>query len=224
MSTQQVKALNSNTLSPLWTLGQSGGYLTNSTVANDKFAFKDITGFSYSPYLAYAPDGSFWVGDAGNYRALHFSASRTFIERIMFLQNTYSSTVDPNDSTRVFANYLEFKIDYSKPLDNGKNGSWELKRNWGPGFNSRQFGGDFDPTERLRKIVTLSNGRTYGILRSTKTGPGGYPLMEFISRWYCCAIQELIWGQEVLLIKTGHYINNSSGFIIGYNHNIHGSL
>jgi hypothetical protein len=57
-----------------------------------------------------------WVGDGGNNRALHLAADRSFIEKLMFLGNSYSCTVDANDSSRVFSDWKEFHVDWSKTL------------------------------------------------------------------------------------------------------------
>ena len=79
---QQVKAFNSAGNS-LWTYGQAGGYATSSSaVATNKFWFND--GENDETFFCFAPDGSFWVGDGGNNRCLHFSAKANYIEQIMY--------------------------------------------------------------------------------------------------------------------------------------------
>jgi hypothetical protein len=47
----------------------------------------------------------------------------------MFLPASYQSAVSPGEPTRVFSNFLEFSVDYSKPI----NTSWTLVNNWGAG-------------------------------------------------------------------------------------------
>ena len=164
-SSQQLKAFENASATgigtPLWTFGHAGGYANGPAVSDDKFFFM-TTGRGGSPWtsLAYQPDGSFWVGDPGNRRSQHFSAARIPLDRIMFFGLTYSSSADPNDPTRVFADYMEFKVDYSKPLGSN-NGSWTLVRNWGWGIPSEYD----DQYYRLRSVTTLSNGRTYALLR-----------------------------------------------------------
>ncbi len=144
---QQIKAFNTTTGNSSWVFGQYGGYASDPTVTNDKFDF-------YGSYLAFQADGSFWVGDRGNYRAQHYTANRTFIDRIMYLPCFYSSFVDPNNPTRVFANYLEFSQDFSKPLG-GTNGSWALVKNYRYSLGQG---------EALSNVVTLKNGHTYGFV------------------------------------------------------------
>lgn len=161
-TSQQVKAYNNSTGQSLWTLGQEGGYASNATVSDVKFMFEQFTASEPLAFIAFAPDGSFWLGDSGNCRALRFGTNRTVVDRIMFLPKTYNSTVDSNDPTRVFAGFLEFKVDYSKPLA-PNNGSWTFVRNW-YGQLGRQYNGQY---RRLRFVHTLQNGRTYGFVAKT---------------------------------------------------------
>ena len=153
----QVKAYNTTTGDLSWALGQAGGYATNAAVANDKFMFDTRT------YIAFQSDGSFWLGDPGNARNLHFNASRTYIDHIAYLPTTYIISVNEADPTRVFAGFLEFKIDYTKTLA-PNNGSWVLSHNWGnnaPADNSIYYS--------LQSVYTLNNGRTYGTINRGHT-------------------------------------------------------
>lgn len=152
-SSQQVKAFNSQG-APLWTMGQAGGYASDPTVANDKFGLNAA--------LCVLPDGSFWLGDATNTRLMHFSDSRVLIESIQYLVHNYVSTVDLNNPARVFAEYKEYRVDYSRPLVPGANGPWRLEKNWAAG----QTGTD-KFMAGLRCVATLSNGRTYALLSGT---------------------------------------------------------
>ncbi len=153
--TQQVKSYATNAtgaVSPTWTLGQAGGYATSPYITNDRFMFQ-------APFIAYQPDGSFWLQDKGNRRVQHFDANRNYINQISYLSSSRSSNVDLNNPVRVFANLTEFERDYSKPLDNGRNGSWKQKANWSYGFPN--FNSEFSG---FKNVVTLSNGHTYGII------------------------------------------------------------
>ena len=172
INTQQIKAFNNSNATPLWTFGKSDGYFTDATVTDDKFYFRDINGEQHT-YLSYSPDGSFWVGDIGNFRTQHYSKDRIFIDRIMSLPNTYTTIADPNNPSRLFGNYLEFAIDYTKPLA-ANNGSWALVKNWGANISHK----DYDKEEKIRFIATLNNGRTYGTIRAN-TG-GLYPVIELV--------------------------------------------
>jgi hypothetical protein len=153
-TSQQVKGYSNATGASSWTLGQSGGYASTPTVANDRFMFDGLGERREGGFLAFQADGSFWVGDNGNQRALHFSASRVYIDQVAFQRRLYNIAVDLNDPTRVFANYLEYAVDYNLALS-PTNGSWTLVKNWGYGITSdNQF-------YKLRTVATLSNGRTY---------------------------------------------------------------
>jgi hypothetical protein len=162
---QQLKAFSTASASSTWVYGQSGGYATDPRVTNDKFLFHDFDSITIHggidwTYLAYEPDGSFWVGDSGNDRSQHFADNCTFIGTLMWIPTFYSAFVDPNDPTRVFANALEFHIDYSKPLG-PDNGSWTLVKNWGYNLPANYY----DQYGVLRNVTTLRNGRTYATLR-----------------------------------------------------------
>jgi PA14 domain/PKD domain/Secretion system C-terminal sorting domain len=158
-NSQQIKAFNNNNGAASWTYGQAGGYATDATVTNDKFYFSDLNGINRS-FLAFAPDGSFWIGDPGNNRSIHLDAGRNYLERVMYMPHFYGCTVDVNDPTRAFADYLEFKIDYSKGLD-PNNGSWTLVKNWGYNVTAA-----YQDQSRFHSVATLSNGRTYGLIRN----------------------------------------------------------
>ena len=67
---QIIKFYNPTTGAFIKTFGQAGGYLTNATVANNKFYWNDARS-SYLNFIAFTPNGSFWVGDYGNGRAQH---------------------------------------------------------------------------------------------------------------------------------------------------------
>jgi hypothetical protein len=99
-------------------MGTPGGYSVDAGVNDSKFYFSDINGSgiganSKLPFIAYQPDGSFWVNDPGNFRVQHYSSGRTFINRIMSLGSNYSVFADKNNISKVFSEYLEFAIDYS---------------------------------------------------------------------------------------------------------------
>ena len=160
-SSQQIKSFSTSTGSPSWTLGQTGGYLTNSTVAVDKFMFEDINDPLVSGFVHYYSDGSFWVGDSGNARMLHFNSSRVLIDQINYLPMNYSANADQNDSTRAFSYFLEYSIDYSKPLG-ATNGSWELVKNWKNDIDGSVY--RLSNTQVFQTLMTLSNGRTYSTL------------------------------------------------------------
>jgi PA14 domain-containing protein/flagellar hook capping protein FlgD len=179
---QQVKAFN-EIGAPLWELPEVdpahpetlGGYQFNPVVTNDRFDFEprlEYTNTNLTPatnpgaragilargtFLAFQPDdGSFWVGDTGCYRVQHFSAGRVFKNQIAYIPSFYSAAADPNNPRRVFANWLEFDVNYDLPLGPA-NGSWSLVQNWRYGLQQPV---DY-PFWRTPDVTTLSNGRTY---------------------------------------------------------------
>lgn len=149
---EQLKAFDDSG-APLWTLGQESGYSRGAAaVTRDRFWLS-----SGPTYVAFEPDGSFWFGDPGNLRNLHFSAKREYLDQIMYLPASYLVAVDGRDPTRVFRHFMEFKVDYSRPLRT----SWELVGNWAAGLDKKYFG---DFLAGLRSVVTLRNGRTYAVV------------------------------------------------------------
>ena len=154
-NSQQVKAYNRSG-NAQWTYGQQGGYLTSDNeVRNDKLWFNQSE-VGETTFLTVAPDHSFWVGDPGNNRCLHFSAARTYVNQIMYQAHTYTATVDANNPNRVFSEFLEFQVDYSRPVGE----SWTLVRNWRVGLATKYLGFG----QGLQQVTTLPNGRTYALV------------------------------------------------------------
>jgi hypothetical protein len=171
-SSQQVKAFNNSTGVSAWTLGQKGGYETDPAVTDDKFYFSDDVTMLSHPFIAFQQDGSFWLGDVGNERVQHYNSSRVYIDRIMSLPHSYSVAVDRNDPGRVFNEYLEFKVDYTKSLG-ATNGSWTLVRNWRRGVKKDYF--QEGMMRIFNQVITLSNGRTYATLENCYVPDERYP-------------------------------------------------
>jgi hypothetical protein len=166
-NSQQLKAFNNQTGMADWVYGKEGGYASDPTVSYDKFYFTDNrqTFNRYAQtFIAFQPDGSFWVGDPGNARTLHFSPERKYLDKIMYLPASYTCVADPNNPHRVFSDYLEFKVDYDKALK-PNNGSWELVKNWGATVPDSLDAGYF----RFASLTTLKNERTYALFPVAKT-------------------------------------------------------
>lgn len=178
IASQQVKAFNNLTGSKAWTLGEAGGYVKSAAVNNNKFYFNDVRGKMYASssdgflvFIAFQPDGSFWVNDPGNYRTQHYSAQLQYLGTVMAMGTSYSSWADKNDNTSVGAEYLEFKLDNSAALT-GKTG-WTLSKNWGANIPST-----YDRTAKFTNVITLTSGgvkRKYGVLRIADN----YYIVEF---------------------------------------------
>lgn len=158
-SSQQLKAFSA-TGTHLWTMGEAGGYdINGAQVSTHKFWFRQVRLGDMS-FVAILKDHSFWIGDTGNNRALHFSKDHSYIEQIMYQPTNYSAFVDATDSSRVFSQFLEFKVNYPE----GRRPGWKLVRNWKAGVDPSYFS-DFNG---LRQVTTLKNHRTYGIVVSEK--------------------------------------------------------
>jgi hypothetical protein len=177
-SSQQIKAFNNTTGTSAWTYGSLGGMAANGpSINSDTFAFSSY--FSNNSFVAFQADGSFWVGDAGNQRDVHFNISNNslvFVEQISYSTASYQSTVDLSDPTRVFNGFLEYTVNYAQPLG-GTNGSWTLVKNWAyglPNDSGHQYTIGF--TNGINNVVTLSNGRAYAFLLNFITG--NYDLIE----------------------------------------------
>jgi hypothetical protein len=166
-SSQQIKAFSNTTGASVWTYGQLGGMAVNGpNVTTNSF---DFTTHSY---VAFQADDTFWVGDPGNSgRILHFSISGNtlvYIEQIVYTGNSYQSTVDLTDATRVFNQFLEYSVNYALP-PGGTNGSWTLVRNWAYGLANDSTHNYLGYANGFSNVVTLSNGHTYGFLANTAT-------------------------------------------------------
>lgn len=171
----QVKAYNTSDGSAQtgWAtsgiLGTLNGYTNSSIVNNTTFNFLSDTPFggTTNTFLAFDPlDGSFWLGDSGNWRTLHFTSGNnpTFIEALYYRGGFYACFPCKNDPTKVVAGWCVYTMDLSQPLQYG-NGSWTLTNN----FN-RLLGNNFDPFSKMRFFIKASNGLYYSTVGDA---PGG---------------------------------------------------
>ena len=151
-------------------LGAAGGY--NATNGNNVTTSKFW--FGTPGYIAIQSDGSFWVDDGTNKRALHYSSARAYLEQIAYLPENYTQTTDPNTPTRIIAEgWLEYQVDYTKTLSPGDpgaaggNNSWKLVRDWRAGVASNYTGAGVGTG--LNTVITLSNGRVYGLMLDNTT-------------------------------------------------------
>lgn len=152
----QVKAYNT-TGEALWTLGQSGGYRGSPSAANDKFWFKDFNNIASKGFIIQQSDTSFWVGDAGNCRTLHFTKARAHIETSGYLPMNYNCGANKTEPTRVFAGLLEYDAITGNLV---KNWSARLPASFNYVDNRDIFSG-----------MTTISGRTFAIMRYYPSAP-----------------------------------------------------
>ena len=155
---QQVKRFDRSGLADR-VVGQRGGLSAQTAVGTDRLCFAFD---AQREHTALAVDGQdqLWVVDTCNNRLLRFASDGRFTEAVAWLPGSYVSAVDSQRPQRVFANFLEFEVDYGRALSSA--GAWRLVRNWLPSLpaglrdtqsQNYQFGG-------FRLVTTLSNGRT----------------------------------------------------------------
>lgn len=160
-STFQVKIYNPSGGNPVNLIGQPGGYTISPYFSADRFVD--------ASFIYYQADGSFWIGQPALHSVLHLNADFSLKEETQHIPTSRSTTADQNAPTHIFSNYNEFVRDYSKPLDNGANGSWKLFANWSKGADVSDLNYD-----GFKNVITLSNGRRYGQVYSG----GGYRICE----------------------------------------------
>jgi Bacterial Ig domain len=175
-ASQQIKAYNNSTGVAAWTYGVAGGIAVNGpNIGSNTFEFRmqmpNSAQYLNESFIAFQADNTFWIGDEGNDRAVHFSingTTLTYLEQISYKDATYRSAVDVSDPTRVFSEFYEYTVNYALPLG-GTNGSWTLARNWGfnlPSDSTHNYVGEVDG---FYNVATLSNGRTYAFLINQAT-------------------------------------------------------
>ena len=175
---QQVLAFNRSG-APVWTYGLQGGYESNgAAVTTNKFWFFD--GENNATFLSFAPDGSFWVGDGGNDRCLHYSGGLQYIEQIMYQEHSYTTSVDKNNASRVTQRFQEYNVDYTKPLGQ----AWTLVNNWKAGVPPINI----SQAEGLYETTTFSNGHTYALIDNLSYYP-------YVNSELC----ELVFGGQLRL-------------------------
>ena len=152
------------------TIGVAGGYGTQTQLASNRFNFTLSPGQERTT-LAIDDNHAVWVLDTAVYRMLKFTPDGSLGDQIAYLPCSYTTSTDAGNPTRVFANFMEYSVDYSKGLNDA--GAWTLVRNWLPAvppslqvtagavpdYTSANWG-----YTGFRTVLTMSNGRTYALL------------------------------------------------------------
>lgn len=199
-SSQQIKCYTSTgavvtSFGQNGVFGQAGGYASNPTVVNPdaattaKFHFVATNSVFPGGFIVVLSDGSFWVRDGGNSRTLHINPAKTpaYIEQIAVRYGCqYAMTCNPNAPGRLFDGWLEYEIDYSKPLQPGDpnaaggNGCWKLKRNWGAGVpDQKRYYGPDNAVHGFNSVADFG-GRTFALAQAL-AGNGSFDLVELPS-------------------------------------------
>ncbi len=154
----------------LQTLGTAGGYGTRTLVAGNRFNFTLSPGQERTT-LAIDDNHAVWVLDTAMNRMLKFGTDGNLADQIAYLPCSYVTSTDAGNPTRVFANFMEYAVDYSKNLNDP--GAWTLVRNWLTAVPANlQVARGGDPTyvsanwgwTGFRTVLTMKNGRTYALL------------------------------------------------------------
>jgi hypothetical protein len=144
-------------------VGAAGGCTTSVQVSADRLCFMRTPSLEQTA-LAVDDKHAVWVIDSANNRLASYRADGTWSDHVAWLPGSYCATVDPAKPTRVFSNYLEFAVDYNRPLSDPL--AWRLVRNWLPRLPMAlrdPQGGNF-AFSGLRTVQTFGNGRTYGLI------------------------------------------------------------
>lgn len=176
-ASQQIKAYNTSTGASVWTLGQSGGYTSVSTVSTDRFMFDhpviDKDGI-HTPFIAFT-SSNIYVGDPGNFRVLKYDLSRNHVDTMSAFRMLYNVGLIKNATGRLLADWLEYSIDYSKTLG-PRNGSWTLAKNYAGGIVSGYIPAfSLDLRAFRTGFYHSGSGRTYTIVTYTDVDDIRYP-------------------------------------------------
>jgi hypothetical protein len=168
--TSQVKIFDSGG-KLIQTIGHLGGHLDgNPTVRDDCFDWStwNTAADRLEMQAAVASDdsGGVWVTDNGNRRMLRFNATTgDLIGRpVSYVPVSYASTSSYTNASRVFSNFLEFEIDYTKPIEE----SWRLVRNWAAGLDYALR--DRPPAWDGFHAIAEVGGRTLGYISNNHSG------------------------------------------------------
>src|SRR5688572_19645092 len=84
--------------------------------------------------------------------------SRQRLHEINYQPHTYMATADVGNGSRVFNRFTEYSVDYSKPPQQ----AWVMTNFWG--YNLPSYAYDMGIEDGLCSVITMSNGRTYGLI------------------------------------------------------------
>jgi hypothetical protein len=139
--------------------------------------------------LAADDDGGLWVADNGNRRLMRFNATTGLLvgTPLQYAPSSYSATVSYSDPTRLFSNFLEYKINYSVPLSDPT--AWELVNNWAAGTGRSPIDGfsgpesvvDIKDSAGVPRTFAYINPRPLKTAHATSSLQAGQQLVELVS-------------------------------------------
>ena len=123
-------------------------------------------------YTAYQDDGTLWVSDYENRRAIRIDPAQSESDGNLHgerqhIPASYASAVCHDDSTRVFSNFLEFEVKYDATGKIPFNQSWSLVRNWAAGCAPRFIYDGTDGFAGFKSVRKTPDGRAVSLLQST---------------------------------------------------------
>ncbi len=151
-------------------IGLAGGYGTQAALAPDRLNFTLSPGQERTT-IAIDDNHAVWVLDTAVNRMLAFAPDGTPTDQIAYLPCSYATSTDAGNPIRVFANFMEYSVDYGRSINDPA--AWTLVRNWLPAVPADlQVARGGDPVyvsanwgwTGFRTVLTLSNGRTYALL------------------------------------------------------------
>ena len=152
------------------TIGTAGGVGTLAQIASNRLDFTLSPGQERTA-VGIDDNHAVWVVDSGTNRMLKFGTDGSLADQIAYVPASYTTSTDAGNPTRVFANFMEYSVDYGKSLNDA--GAWTLVRNWLPAVPTNllvPLGGDPVYVSAnwgwtgFRTVVTLANGHTYAML------------------------------------------------------------
>ena len=126
------------------------------------------------------------MADNGNRRLMRFNATTGQLvgTPLQYAPSSYSSTVSFSDPTRLFSNFLEYKINYSVPLTDP--GAWVLVNNWAAGTGRSPIDGfsgpesvvDIKDSAGVSHTFSFINPRPLKTANATSSLQAGQQLVE----------------------------------------------
>lgn len=174
-SKNKITVFNCSTGTVIASYGNGESYLIDPTVKDDKLSFADnVWGYSSlyeHSFIEFLNNSEILFGDSGNSRFYKMNiedTAMTLEDKVIFLGVNYNCYAVQNQEDRIFAECMEYSVDYDKLERYAKNKDIPFENTWKLEKNYRQYLGNRFPQIKLGAIegifadaVLLSNGYTY---------------------------------------------------------------